>query len=99
MRLDAMHHSLVDPIPFGQLRPNDGVRSFDVVVDGLADVVQQAAAADNTDVGAEFSGNNRPEGRGLDRMLELVLAVAGSILQPPEGAQHLGVQAGAAGLD
>ena len=52
------------------------VRPFDLVIDGLADVVQQPAHLGRQHVGADLAGDDAGETRGLDRVLEHVLAVA-----------------------
>ena len=44
-----------------------GVRALDLVVDGLADVVEQAAHLRDLDVGADLGGDDRGERAGLDR--------------------------------
>ena len=60
------------------------VRTLDLVVDGLADVVQQAAHLGDLDVGADLGGDDRRQVAGLDDVVEHVLAVAGPELEPAE---------------
>ena len=57
-------------------RADGGVRALDLVVDGLADVVEQAAHLGDLDVGADLGGDDRGQVAGLDDVLEHVLAVA-----------------------
>ena len=49
------------------LAADGGVRALDLVVDGLADVVQQAAGLGDLDVGADFAGDDGRQSGGLDR--------------------------------
>ena len=69
------------------------VRTLDLVVDGLAEVVQQAGALRELDVDAELGGHDAGEVADLERVLEHVLAVARAELQAAERADELGVQA------
>ena len=75
-----------------------GVRPLDLVVDGLADVVQQAAHLGDLDVGPDLGRDDRGEMARLDHVVEHVLAVAGAELEPAEGLDDVGRQARHAGL-
>ena len=75
------------------------MRALDLVVDGLADVVEEAAAAGDFDVGAELVRDHRGEVRRLDGVLELVLAVAVRYFSRPRVRTISGCRPGTAGLD
>ena len=74
------------------------VRALDLVVDGLADVVEQAAHLGDLDVGADLGRDDRGQVAGLDDVVEHVLAVARAELEPAEELDDLGGQARDAGL-
>ena len=46
-------------VALGDLGADRGVRTLDLVVDGLADVVEQAARLRDLDVGADLGGDDR----------------------------------------
>ncbi len=98
VRLDAVRDGLGDAVAAGQLGAEDGVRALELAVDRLADVVQQGATAHDVDVGADFARQQGADLGRLDGVHELVLAVAGAVLEPAEGADDLGVKAGAVRL-
>ena len=75
-----------------------GVRTLDLVVDGLADVVEQAAHLGDLDVGADLGRDDRREAARLDDVVEHVLAVARAVLEPAEELDDLRRQAGHAGV-
>ena len=68
----------------GERRADGGVRALDLMVDRLADVVEQAADLGGLDVGAQLRGDDRREVARLDAVEEHVLAVAGAVLEPAE---------------
>ena len=84
VRLDAVDDGGVDAVTLRQLRAEVRVRALDLVVDRLADVVEEAAAARDLDVGAELVGDHGGEVGGLDGVPELVLAVAVAVLEAAE---------------
>src|SRR5690606_9822121 len=61
-----------------------GVRSLDLAVDRLADVVKQAGAPRHGLIDPQLGGDDAREVRHLHRVLEDVLAVARAELQAPE---------------
>ena len=69
------------------------------MVDGLADVVQQAGALGDLEVGAELGGHDAGQMGDLDGVVEHVLAVAGAELEAPEGADQLGRHAVDVGVE
>src|SRR5215217_4901763 len=84
--------------PAGQLGPDDGVRSLDLVGEGLADVVEEPAALGQGHVHAQLGGHDPGQVGGLDQVAEHVLAVGGPVLEPAQDADQLGVQVGDADL-
>src|ERR687897_3265708 len=84
--------------PAGQLGPDDGVRALDLVGERLADVVQEPAALGQGDVHAQLGGHDAGQVGGLDQVAEHVLAVGGTVLEPPQHPDQLGVQVGDADL-
>src|SRR4029453_299809 len=82
-----------------QLGPDDGVRSLDLVGEGLADVVQEPAPLGQGDVHAQLGGHDAGQVGGLDQVAEYVLAVGGAVLEPSQHADQLGVQVGDADLE
>ena len=95
MRVDHLERQVV---ALGDRRADGGVRALDLVVDRLADVVEQAAHLGDLDVGADLGGDDRGQAAGLDDVVEHVLAVAGPELEPAEQLDDLGGQARDAGL-
>ena len=61
-----------------------GVRPFDLVVDRLADVVEETAHLGDLDVGPDLGGDDRRQVTGLDDVVEHVLAVARPELESAE---------------
>ena len=57
------------------------MRTLDLMVDGFADVMQQAAALREHDVAAELGRHRAREMRDLDGVVEHVLAVRRAIAQ------------------
>ena len=82
----------------GDCRADRGVGPLDLVVDGLADVVEQAAHLGDLDVRAQLGGDDRGEAAGLDGVVQHVLAVAGAVLEPAEQLDDLRRQARHAGV-
>ena len=66
--------------------------ALDLVIDGLADVVEQAAAPGQGAVQAEFIGHDLAEEGDLHAVLEDVLAVAGAVAQAPQQVGLLAVE-------
>ena len=85
-------------VALGDRGADRGVRTLDLVVDGLADVVQQAAHLGDLDVGPDLGGDDRRQVAGLDDVVEHVLAVAGPEPEAAEGLDDVGREAGDAGV-
>ena len=82
-----------------ELHAERDVGAFELVVDGLADIVQQAGALRRGDVRAELGCHHAGKMRDLDGVLEHVLTVARTVMQAAEQLHQLGVQAAHAGLE
>ena len=67
--------------------------ALDLMVDGLADIVQQACALCDVHIDAQLRGHKTGEVGDLDGVVEHVLAVAGAVLHAAEQLDDLGVQA------
>ena len=61
VRLDGVDDRLGLVHPAGEVGADDGVRALDLVVDGLAEVVQQAGALGELHVDAELGGHDAGE--------------------------------------
>ena len=69
MRRHAVHDRFIFPVTLDQLCPDDRVRTFHFVTDGLADVVQQAGAFGELNVHAQFGGHQAHQLGNLDGMV------------------------------
>lgn len=74
------------------------MRTLHLVVDGLADIVQQACALGGVNIRAQLGGHHARKVRDLDGVLQDVLAVTRAVMQAAEHLHKLGVQAADAGL-
>ena len=95
MPLMTLHRQVV---ALRDLGADGGVRALDLVVDGLADVVEQAAVLAIMRRRPDLGGDDRRQARGLDRVAEHVLTVRGPVLQAAEQLDDLGGQPGDAGF-
>ena len=82
----------------GDRRADGRVRTLDLVVDRLADVVEQPADLGGLDVRAELGGHDRGDEARLHAVDEHVLPVAGAVLEPAEQLEQLRRQARDAGV-
>ena len=99
VRLDGVHHVLGLAVPAGDLRADQRVAALHLVGQGLADVVQHGAALHQRRVHAELAGHHAGDVRGLDQVLEHVLAVGGAVAEPAEQVDQLRVQVGDGQVD
>ena len=83
----------------GEVGADDRVRALDLVVDGLAEVVQEAGALGGRLVEAKLGGHDAAEGGHLDGVREHVLAEGGAVAQGAQGLHELGVQVMDAGVE
>ena len=90
VRLDDVGHGFGLAVAAGQVAADGGVRAFDLVVHGLAQVVQQAGPLGQLGVDAQLVGHQAGEMGHFERVHEHVLPVARAELQPAEKAQQFG---------
>ena len=67
--------------------------ALDLMVERLADVMQQARAARLLDVDAQLPGHEPGQPGDFQAVGQYVLAVGGAVLQPPDQLDEVGVQA------
>ena len=89
---DGVAHTLRLAVLAGQLLADLRVRPVDLVVDGLADVVQQTGTAGHLGVRAELGRHDTGEMGYFDGVVQHVLSVACAELQTAESAHQLGGQ-------
>ena len=89
---DAVDDRLREAVALQQLAADDGVRSLDLVVDRLADVVEQAGALHRLLVVAGLRGEHAGDLRDLDRMSEDVLAERRAEVEPSEVLHEIGME-------
>ena len=70
-----------------------GMAAFHVVIGGFADIVQQARAASERGIHAEFFRHHAGDECDFDRMPENVLAIAGAIVEAAEQIDDAFVEA------
>ena len=85
-------------VAFEDVGADFGMSPLGLVIGGLADVVEQAAAAGQAAVETDFFGHHAGEESDLDRMPQHVLAVAGAEAQPAQQVNDFGVQVADVGL-
>src|SRR5258706_1484629 len=90
---DRVHDLRGEVVALGDRGADRGVRALDLVVDGLADVVEQPGGLGDLDVGPDLCTDHRREPARLDDVVEDVLAVARPVLEPAEQLDELRRQA------
>ena len=83
----------------GHVHADVDVRALDLVIERLADVVEQAGAAGHGGIKPQLGGHDAGQEGHLQRMVEHVLAVAGAVTQTPQQLDQLGMDAVHAGFD
>jgi hypothetical protein len=86
----SVDHTRVRAQQREQLAADDRVRALDVVVDGLADVVQQSRGARVGGIHAQLGGEHGAEVPGLLAVEQRVLSVRETVMQGAEQLGHLG---------
>ena len=76
VRRDGIHDAHREVVALGDSGADRRVGALDLVVDGLADVVQQTAHLRDLDVRADLGGDRGREPARLDDVVEHVLPVA-----------------------
>jgi len=97
--LDRVHDALRLAVLLGELLRDLGVRAVHLMVDRLADVVEEAGAPGDLDVRAELGRHDAGEVGHLDRVVEDVLTVARPVLEASEELDELGRQAVHVGVE
>src|SRR5215217_5771113 len=87
------HHVVRLPTLLREAAPDQGVCALDLVIYGLADIVQQGGPAGYLDVGTELLGHHAAEVGDLDGVGQHVLAVGSPVLQRAEKPQQVVVHA------
>ena len=72
--------------------------AFDLMGEGLADIMQQACTPGSLDIGAQLGSHHAGEVGYLQRVLQHVLTIAGTIAHPAQQAYQLGMDVVNAGF-
>ena len=99
VRLDDVRDRVGFVVAPGQVGPDHRVRALDLVVDGLAQVVQQTGPLGQLGVRAQLRGHQSREVGDLERVDQHVLPVARAELQPAEQLDQFGSQAVDVGVE
>ena len=83
----------------GKVYTDLNVAALNLVVDGLADIMQQACAACRNRIEAEFAGHHAGNVCHLDGVLQDVLTITGAVAQAAENLDQLRMNAVDAGLE
>ena len=93
VRRDAVDHFRRLVIALGHLDAQLDVRAFQLVIDGFANVVEQARALGKLNVRAQLRRHQARQMTDLNGMLQHVLTIAGAELQPAQQLHQLMVDA------
>ena len=96
--LDGVEDVLFLLVLAAELHAQIDVSTLELVIQGLADVVEQTGPLGGVDVQAQLRGHKAGNVADLDGVLEDVLAIAGAVMEPSQHLLHLGVEAPDAGL-
>jgi len=99
MRLNGVNDGFAFFVFTRNIDSDLNMRTFDFMVERLADIMQQAGAAGKSRVDAELAGHDAGKIGNLQRMVENVLTVAGAVTQPSEQLDKLRMNAVDARLD
>ena len=91
VRVDRVDDRVALLVFSGEINTDLDVRSLDLVVDRLADVVQQTGALCQGGVDTQLARHHAGEICHLDRMVEHVLTVAGAVAQSAQQLDKLGM--------
>ncbi|MPN50690.1 hypothetical protein SDC9_198322 [bioreactor metagenome] len=69
MRHDGMHHFRAFLVFAGDIRADHGMRAFHLVVDGFADIMQQAGALGKSNIRTQLRRHHARQMRDLDAVL------------------------------
>ena len=96
--VDGVDDVLALPVLPGQLNADGHVGALHLVVNGLAQVVQQARPLGLGHVGADLGGQQAGNVGDLDGVVQYVLTIAGAVAHTAQELDQLGVQAVDVGL-
>ena len=91
--LDGVDDLRVLAVFFADVDADLHVASLDLVVKGLADVMQQAGTAGQLNVDTQFASHQAGQPGNFQRVAQHVLAVTGAVLQAADELDQVGVQA------
>ena len=80
-------------ILLADINADGDMAALDLVVDSLADIVQEACTLCGVYINAQLCGNKAGNVRDLDRVLQDVLTVAGAVFHAAEQLYDLGIYA------
>ena len=95
---DRVHDLEREVVALGDLGPDPGVAALDLVVDGLADVVQEPGPPCDGAVESELVGDHLCKERDFDGVAQHILAVAGSEVHLAQRLDDLRMDAANIGL-
>ena len=98
MGLDGVDDLFLFLVLPGVLHAQRHMGAFKLVIQRLADIVQQTRALGGMDVGAQLGGHHAGDMGHLNRVLQHVLAIAGAVMETAQQLLQLGMQAADAGL-
>ena len=78
---------------FADVNADLDMAALDLMVKGLADVMQQTCAACQLDIDAQFAGHQTGQPCHLERVAQDILAEAGAVFQAADKLDEVGVQA------
>ena len=90
---DGVYHRLALPVLFGHVHANLHVGALHLVVQCLADVVEQASPLGHRGVKPQLAGHQAGQKGHFLRVVQHVLAVAGAVAQPAQQLHQLVVDA------
>ena len=90
---DRVYHRRGKPVALDEVRTDDGVRPLDLVVDRLADVVQEARQLGDPDVGPDLGRHYGRQVGDLFGVVEDLLSVGGAEAEDAEVSDHLRMKA------
>ena len=93
VRHDAVNNRVGFVILLRQFRADGHMGSLDLVVDGLADVVQKARALGERDIRAQLGGHDARQVADLDGVPKHVLAVGGAVAHAAQQLHQLRMDA------
>ena len=81
---DGVHHLFHLTIFFRQIPADNGMRTFHLMVDSLADVVEQPSTFCHSHIYSQLSRHYTTEECDFKRVLQDILTVAGPVFETPQ---------------